>query len=326
MARVGVVFDEIEQFWKRRSDQAVTGPVDYNIRFIVGSRRLFAVPRKLVPVAWSLEELLDRLSVSLPDCGDADGFQLSSVPAAIVDRLLAGHDDWLIGGRREYARHFIRMDGSFEDYLARFSGKTRSTLRRKARKFAECGDGILNVGSYRTPAEIAEFLRLVRPLDARTYQTRLLDSGLPQGDEAEREAMNLAADDRLRAFLLFLGPEPVAYLYLPVIGQTLVYSHLGYAPEHAQLSPGTVLQLAALEQLFAERRFRYFDFTEGDGDHKAKFGTDSVDCASFVLLRPALPNRLLLGSLALFDGSVAAARTLAEKTGGIAAARRLLRG
>lgn len=303
----------------------MTEATSYDIRFIVGARKLFAVPRKLVPVTWTLEELLDRPHAALPDCGNADGYQLSSVPAQAVDSLLARHDHWLVGGRRDYARHFIRMDGSFDDYLARFSGKTRSTLRRKARKFAELGDGTLNVGSYRTPAEIAEFLRLVRPLDARTYQARRLDAGLPQGEDAEREALQLAADDRLRAFLLFLGGEPVAYLYLPVVGRTLVYSYLGYSPEHAQRSPGTVLQLAALEQLFAERRFRYFDFTEGDGDHKAKFGTDSVDCASLVLLRPALPNRLLLGSLALFDGGVAVARTLAQKTGGIATARRLLR-
>lgn len=304
----------------------MTEATSYDIRFIVGARKLFAVPRRLVPVAWTLEDLLGRSDISLPESGDADGYQLSSVPAHAVDSLLAHHDGWLVGGRRDYARHFISMDRSFDDYLARFSGKTRSTLRRKLRKFAQIGDGILNIGSYRSPAEIAEFLRLVRPLDARTYQARLLDAGLPQGQKAERDAMQLAADDRLRAFLLFLGSEPVAYLYLPVEGQTLVYSHLGYSPEHAQLSPGTVLQLAALEQLFAERRFRYFDFTEGDGDHKAKFGTDSVNCASFVLLRPALPNRLLLGSLALFDSGVAVARTVAEKAGGIAAARRLLRG
>ncbi len=319
-------FNDGAIFRNARTAGSMTEATSYDIRFIVGARKLFAVPRKLVPVGWTLEELLDRAPISLPDCGNADGYQLSSIPAHAVDSLLSRYQDWLVGGRRDYARHFIRMEGSFDDYLARFSGKTRSTLRRKARKFAECGDGILNIGSYRSPAEIAEFLRLVRPLDARTYQARLLDAGLPQGADAEREAMQLAADDRLRAFLLFLGGEPVAYLYLPVVGQTLVYSYLGYSPEHAQLSPGTVLQLAALERLFAEGRFRYFDFTEGDGDHKAKFGTDSVNCASFVLLRPALPNRLLLGSLALFDSSVAVARTLAEKTGGIAAARRLLRG
>jgi hypothetical protein len=319
-------FDDGALFRNARTVGSMTEASRYDIRFIVGARKLFAVPRRLVPVGWTLEELLDRPRAALPDCGGADGYRLNSVPAQAVDSLLSRHQDWLVGGRRDYARHFICMDGSFEDYLARFSGKTRSTLRRKARKFAEAGDGTLSVGSYRSPAEIAEFLRLVRPLDARTYQARLLGAGLPQGQKAERDAMQLAADDRLRAFLLFLGPEPVAYLYLPVEGQTLVYSHLGYSPEHAQLSPGTVLQLAALEQLFAERRFRYFDFTEGDGDHKAKFGTDSVDCASFVLLRPALPNRLLLGSLALFDSGVAVARTVAEKAGGIAAARRLLRG
>ena len=70
-------------------------------------------------------------------------------------------------------------------------------------------DGALDVRSYRTPGEIAEFLRLVRPLDERTYQTRLLGVGLPQGEQAEQEAIALAADDSLRAFLLFQGGEPL---------------------------------------------------------------------------------------------------------------------
>ena len=69
----------------------------------------------------------------------------------------------------------------------------------------------------------------------------------------------------MRAFLLFLAGEPVAYLYLPVSGRTLIYAYLGYDAEHAHLSPGTVLQMAALENLFAEKRFAYFDFTEGEG-------------------------------------------------------------
>jgi len=41
---------------------------------------------------------------------------------------------YIIGGRHDYPRHFIDMTGGFESYLTHFSGKTRSTLRRKTRK------------------------------------------------------------------------------------------------------------------------------------------------------------------------------------------------
>lgn len=129
----------------------------------------------------------------------------------------------------------------------------------------------------------------------------------------------------MRAFLLHAGGAPVAYLSLPVSGQTLVYAHLGYDPALARLSPGTVLQMEALERLFAESRFRFFDFTEGEGAHKAMFGTHGADCASLVLLQPTLANRTLLGARDAFDAGVAGAKALAARSGALGRIRSLLR-
>jgi len=137
--------------------------------------------------------------------------------------------------------------------------------------------------------------------------------------------LDAAQDGNMRCFLLFLQGEPVAYLSLPIRGRTLVYAHLGYDPDCAALSPGTVLQMEALRMLFAEERFRFFDFTEGEGAHKALFGTHSVACCSFLLLRATLANRLLLGARDGFDAGVARIKGLTEHSGSLASARKLLR-
>ena len=208
--------------------------------------------------------------------------------------------------------------------MARFSGKTRSTLRRKAKKLAEETGGT-TITEHRSPAEIEAFLAAALPLSARTYQARLLDAGLPDSPEARRAMLEAAEDDRMRGFLLHAGLRPIAYLSLPVVGATLVYAHLGYDPDHARLSPGTVLQMEALERLFAEQRYRWFDFTEGDGAHKAMFGTGSTQCSSLVLLRPTLANRALLASRGAFDAGVAQAKALAERSGALAQIRARLR-
>ena len=71
--------------------------------------------------------------------------------------------------------------------------------------------------------------------------------------------------------------------------------------------------MEALERLFAERRYAYFDFTEGDGAHKAMFGTHALRCASFALLSPTLANRALITSRRAFDASVAGAKALAAR-------------
>ncbi len=300
-------------------------PVEYPIPFTVGSRRLLTVERKVATLAFALEDILARRVPAVPPMTSVDGLRVLSAPPAAEARLREAMPGFLIGAREEYARYYIDMSVSYDDYLARFSGKTRSTLRRKRRKFEKAGGGDLDLRAYRTPEEIDAFVDLALPLSNRTYQARNLDAGLPADEKWQAEMRDLAGQDRARAFLLFLKGKPVAYLYLPVERDTLIYAYLGYDPDHAGLSPGTVLQMAALESLFAEGRFRYFDFTEGEGAHKALFGTDSEQCASFLMLRPTWSNRLLLSGLRCFDGAIAAGKVVARTSGLERALRQWLR-
>ncbi|WFL78232.1 GNAT family N-acetyltransferase [Altererythrobacter arenosus] len=296
-----------------------------SIDFTVGSRRLLAVPRRLETVCFSLEDILAGRLPKACDRQEGDGFRVLSAPQERIGELLRHFPDHVMGGRQDYPRHYIDMSGSYEDYLGQFSGKTRSTLRRKQRKLADACDGACRVSAHRTVAEVEDFLKAALPLSAMTYQARLLDAGLPDTPRARERLLEQAEQDRLRCFLLRAGDTPIAYLALPIDGQTLVYAWLGYQPEWARLSPGTVLQMEALEQLFAEARYRWFDFTEGDGAHKAMFGTASVECASFVLLEKTLANRALLGARDGFDAAVAGAKSIAERSGALARVRTLLR-
>jgi CelD/BcsL family acetyltransferase involved in cellulose biosynthesis len=293
------------------------------IDFTVGSRRLLSVPRQLSTWAFSLEDVLAGALPAVPP-GGRDGVRVLSAPTARLAAITARYPGFIAGGRQDYRRHYIDMAQSFDDYMAQFSGKTRSTLRRKARKLADDAGGY-TVSEHRTPAEIEAFLAAALPLSARTYQARLLDAGLPESPEARRAMLEAAEADQMRAFLLHAGGQPVAYLSLPLAGQTLVYAFLGYDPDWARLSVGTVLQMDALERLFAEQRYRWFDFTEGDGAHKEMFGTHAAACSSLVLLEPTLANRTLLGARAGFDASVLGAKTLAERSGALGRIRALLR-
>ncbi|WP_086608493.1 GNAT family N-acetyltransferase [Erythrobacter donghaensis] len=293
------------------------------IDFTLGSRRLLSVPRALETWAFTLENVLAGTMPPAPPLGP-DGLRVLSAPTAQLGAVTARYPGLLAGGRQDYRRHYIDMGGSFADYLAGFSGKTRSTLRRKAKRLAEVPGGY-SVTAHRTPAEIEAFLAAALPLSARTYQARLLDAGLPDTPAARRAMLEGAEAGRMRAFLLHADGQPVAYLSLPVVGETLVYAHLGYDPDWARLSVGTVLQMEALEQLFAETRFRWFDFTEGEGAHKAMFGTHWAECTSLILLEPTLANRTVLGARRAFDAGVSGAKSLAARSGALGRIRALLR-
>ncbi len=293
------------------------------IDFTLGARRVLSVPRRLA--TWKFA-LADVLAGALPDAPPSarDGVRVLSAPTTRLADIAARYPRFIAGGRQDYRRHYIAMHGSFADYMAQFSGKTRSTLRRKAKKLGEEAGGY-TVTEHRTPAEIEAFLAAALPLSTKTYQARLLDAGLPDEPDARRAMAEAAEGDRIRAFLLRVGSAPVAYLALPIAGQTLVYAHLGYDPAYARLSPGTVLQIDALERLFAEQRYRWFDFTEGDGAHKEMFGTGHAACSSLLLLEPTLANRALIGARVGFDAGVAQAKALAAQSGALGRIRALLR-
>ncbi len=281
--------------------------------------------------SFSLEDVLEHAPAGLlaqaPASGP-DGLRVLSAPRAHLPAIIGRFPGAIVGARQDYRRHYIDMAGGFDDYMARFSGKTRSTLRRKARKLGdECAG--YDITEHRSPAEIARFLDLALPLSARTYQARLLVAGLPETPAARAAMTEAAAQDRMRCFLLHAQGRPIAYLSLPIVGSergaTLVYAHLGYHPDFARLSPGTVLQMEALERLFAEQRYRWFDFTEGDGSHKELFGTHSAECSSLVLLNPTLANRALLAARSSFDSAVSQGKNIAQRSGALETIRGFLR-
>lgn len=298
------------------------------VKFVIGSRMLFSVPRALQTVAFDLDDLLraENILFPAPD-DDADGFRVMSIPRASLVPILTRYPGYHLGGLKSFRRFYIEMAGkSFDDYLARFSSKTRSTLKRKHRKLLEHAGHRLDVREFRHEKDVDAFISDAVPLSRRTYQSRLLNDGLPEGPRAVSAMKDLARQNQMRAYVLYAAGRPVSYLYLPTTGEIITYAHLGYDPDYAQLSVGTVLQMIALERLFAEKRYRYFDFTEGEGAHKEMFGTHNVAACSFFLLKPAISNALLIGALNAFDSSVAVARGLAERNGALAYFRRILRG
>ena len=157
----------------------------------IGSRRLLSVGRDLAPWAFSLEDVLAQPCGPIaPPAPGRDGLRILSAPKTAISEITACFPHHLIGGRQDYRRHYIDMRGgkgcaTYDDYIARFSGKTRSTLRRKARKLsAELGE--YTVSQHQCASEIETFLEAALPLSAKTYQARLLAAGLPDTNAARR--------------------------------------------------------------------------------------------------------------------------------------------
>jgi CelD/BcsL family acetyltransferase involved in cellulose biosynthesis len=225
----------------------------------------------------------------------------------------------------QYQHCYIDLSTSFDDYQRKFSSKTRSTIKRKINKYADHCGGKLSWRTYRKPQEIREFHRLARAVSRLTYQERLLDAGIPDSREFVGQAESLAAADQVRAYVLFDGDRPVSYLYCPVQDQILIYAYLGYDPEYMRLSVGTILQWLALEALFNEHQFRFFDFTEGQSEHKRLFATHQCDCANVFLLKPSTRAKAIVRSQEMMNRISARVGSGLDRLGARAKVRRILR-
>jgi CelD/BcsL family acetyltransferase involved in cellulose biosynthesis len=292
----------------------------------IGARTLFRFKRRLVKVSVPLEAALSSTLPDLPPLErQDDGYLIKALAADRLPQVAAARPELKPFVRQLYRRSYVRLDQDFDAYLAAFPGKRRSTLLRKVRRLEKVAGGALDIRSYRSEAEIETFHAEAGQLSAKTYQERLLDAGLPTGPEALAEMRALARRDAVRAWLLFLDGRPISYLYAPAEGATLIYAYLGYDPAFAEHSPGAVLQLEAQRQLMGERKFRLFDFTEGEGQHKRQFASGDLECLDLLLLRPTLRNLTAGHGLAAFDAGVALAKRIVTSAGGADALRRLRR-
>jgi hypothetical protein len=270
-----------------------------HFRYQLSYLTLFEWTRRLQIQAY---RITDPPMMPLPQLIDgADGILVRSMPLAAplptISTLCIDDRPLLRYVMQRFPRYFIEMTGqSFDGYKAKFSAKTRSTLSRKLKRFTEHCGGKLEWAGYRTPESLDRFWRDARELSKKTYQEKLLDAGLPDTPEYLEQAKKLAAQDAFRAFLLFDRGRAVSYLVCPIRDGVVEYGYLGYDPEYRGFSVGTLLQWVALESLFAERRYRFFDFTEGESEHKRLFSTGHLDCANVVMLRISVANRVLAAS------------------------------
>ncbi len=211
-------------------------------------------------------------------------------------------------------RYVLRLEDGFEQYMAKFGAKQRHNLRRQARRLAEFCQGELRSVEYRTPAELNQFRGLAMQISKKSPMY-LDGAGLPESEANWRQVYDSVLCGRSCVRMLFHATRPLAYVI--ALGQreadTLILWKLGYDPEYAAWSPGTVLLLQAIESLFSDGRFSLLDFGPMEFDYKRWFATGHQLCANILYFRASLKNAGLAGlSLAANQGSEFLGKLLTE--------------
>jgi hypothetical protein len=188
-------------------------------------------------------------------------------------------------------RVLLRLGGSFEEYLGKFSSKHRQTLKRKVRKFQDVAPSETHMLRFSDPDQVDAFLDQAVKISRRTYQWTLLGEGLRGGENVRRHLGFLAKNGWLRSYLLVGKGEPCAFLVGFQYGPCYYLYDMGYDPGWRDYSVGTVLQMGIIEDLFSYNRPAVYDLGEY-GTHKQEFATDHYSQGKIFLFRPGIYTAL----------------------------------
>lgn len=234
-------------------------------------------------------------------------------------------NDYIYYIPQTFHRYYIDLQQTFDEYSSKFSSKTRSTIRRKIKNFSKNCDNNVHFKCYKSVDEINDFYSLAREVSKNSYQEKLLDAGLPEGRAFKNRLTDLATNNSVRGYLLFDGDKPIAYMYCPISNGTLVYQYLGYNPEYFKWSVGTILHWYAFQDIFNEGIYKYFDFTEGQSEHKRLYSTGSFFCGNVYIFPKSLQAWFLVASHSTVNSLSEKLGVWAEKIGIKAKLKKLLR-
>ncbi len=196
-------------------------------------------------------------------------------------------------------RYLVRLDGSFDHYLGRFSKKSRYNLQRSLRKFFESNDGVAGCREYSAPEEMGEFYSRATDISFRSWRRRggaTLDQrwSLPEL-QAEAEL------GLIRGYILEQGRQGIAFVLCRAEGKNIRYAQIGYDEQYEKWSPGTVCFLIILRKFFEEQKFDWLDFGETHLAYKSFFSTDCIRTAKVYYFRPRPLNFILAYCLNVFE-------------------------
>jgi hypothetical protein len=243
----------------------IKGPRVRMLSFLIGGQRGDMSPR--------VTELLLREAVELMKRREADVIRLQYLP---VESTLFRLGTRLPGilGRDRFSVHvphwFMDLPTTYDEFLQRMSGDFRRKLKQKARRLL-ADHGAVELRCFHSPDELDEMLHEVESIAAKSYQ-RQIGAGFHDNRLTRRMLEFQAGRGWLLGYLLYVRSVPIAYWVGSLYRGVFCSDYIGYNPDFGEYSPGTELEVRAIEDLCA-RKAKRIDFGLGDYRWKQRLGT-----------------------------------------------------
>jgi hypothetical protein len=219
--------------------------------------------------------------------------------------------------------HRIDFPETLDRYWEGFSSKTRSTMRRKVKKLAKDTGKEVSLVRY-TAEDLEKYAADAAAISKRSYQYHLLKQGIQDEAAFLARCREAAAHGWLRGYVLHLGDEPIAFMHGWQYRGAYLYLETAYDQELRQHSPGTVLHIMVIEDMYAHDTPRVFEFGV-HGDQKATFGNATYRAAEIFLIRPSAYPMLATGLYRLSNAGTEAAKKVLDRYGVTGKVKQMMR-
>jgi len=156
----------------------------------------------------------------------------------------------------------LNIEGTFDEYMSKFSAKHRKNLLRSIKKLRDGALGEMRFVRYESPDEVDAFLKPAVEISRKTYQWQLHQRGLSATDLLQKRLLFAAEHGWMRCYLLFCGERACAFVVGYQYGGTFLLDEIGHDPELSKYSVGTVIQILSVEDLFNYNRASIFDLQD----------------------------------------------------------------
>jgi hypothetical protein len=176
----------------------------------------------------------------------------------------------------------IRISGSFNDYLKKFSAKSRKNRLREIKTLREHGE--VRLVRVVRPEEVDGYVDTAAEISRKSYQYNLLGVGIRDAQLWRRRLNFAARHGWLRSYLLTCDGVPCSFLIGYEYERIFYHASVAFDPEWSHLSVGTVLQMLVLEDVFSQDQPDLYDFGTYGG-YKEFFSNENYMESDFYLFK-----------------------------------------
>jgi CelD/BcsL family acetyltransferase involved in cellulose biosynthesis len=221
------------------------------------------------------------------------GMRSEQVHAAFVPSVRVGSAlaraahavPWVLRGHfeRPSIRRRASIPSTKDEFVAALSSHTRHNLRRLEQRFHERVPHA-SVRRYQSVEDLDAAISEIESVALRTWQRKLGGGFEPTAVEVALYRL-AASRDAFRAWVLYDGSQPIAFLNGFVDHDLFRGRFMGYDPAYAPLGPGLYLFSQVVGDLCSDERVRHYDLGPGDSDFKRRFGDQAWLEADLFLTR-----------------------------------------